>query len=191
MAAVPTWKAVSEDIEIFTPSEMTRLMVAADRRTVPFLAIGGFSGLRSAEIERLEWRDVDFKSGYIRVGAQQSKTASRRLVQISDNLRAWLVPLAKESGPVVELANIPNGIQRLIESIGSADDGRGANANPTKLRWKHNGLRHSYCSYRLAIVKSAAQVALEAGNSPKIIFELYRELVTEQDATRWFEVMPL
>jgi hypothetical protein len=38
------------------------------------------------------------------------------------------------------------------------------------------------CSYRLANVKSAAQVALEAGNSPQRIFEYYRERVTEKVA---------
>jgi hypothetical protein len=30
--------------------------------------------------------------------------------------------------------------------------------------------RHSFISYRLADVQAAAQVALEAGNSPQIIF---------------------
>lgn len=191
MSAVPTWKAVGEEIEIFTPTEMSRLMSGAEKKMLPFLAMGGFAGLRSAEIQRLDWRDVDFKSGYVRVAAQQSKTGSRRLVPISENLRAWLLPLAKECGPVVELANIPNGIQRLIESLASVDTGGPAAKAKAGIKWKHNGLRHSYCSYRLAIVKSAAQVALEAGNSPKIIFEHYRELVTEQDALQWFEVMPV
>ncbi|MGH7869476.1 MAG: hypothetical protein ACREP9_18050 [Candidatus Dormibacteraceae bacterium] len=37
-------------------------------------------------------------------------------------------------------------------------------------------------NYRPAEVKSAAQVALEAGNSPQMIFEHYRELVTERAA---------
>jgi hypothetical protein len=44
------------------------------------------------------------------------------------------------------------------------------------VEWKHNALRHSFCSYRLADVKSAAEVALVAGNSPQMIFQHYREL---------------
>jgi hypothetical protein len=51
---------------------------------------------------------------------------------------------------------------------------------------KDNGLRHSFCTYRLASVQSAAQVALEAGNSPKTLFKYYRELATEEDAAIWF-----
>ena len=48
--------------------------------------------------------------------------------------------------------------------------------------WPRNVLRHSYISYRIAVVKSAEQVALEAGNSPAIIFRHYRELATEEQA---------
>ena len=43
---------------------------------------------------------------------------------------------------------------------------------------------------RMADVKSAAQVALEAGNSPQMIFEHYRELVTEKEAKAWFAITP-
>jgi hypothetical protein len=39
-------------------------------------------------------------------------------------------------------------------------------------------------------VKSADQVALEAGNSPFIIFKNYRELTTEAEADKWFGIMP-
>jgi hypothetical protein len=56
--------------------------------------------------------------------------------------------------------------------------------------WPHNALRHSYISYRIAVVQSAAQVALEAGNSPAIIFKHYRELVTKEAAAQWFGIMP-
>jgi hypothetical protein len=33
-------------------------------------------------------------------------------------------------------------------------------------------------------------VALEAGNSPEVIFSHYRELVTPEAATAWFSVKP-
>ena len=43
---------------------------------------------------------------------------------------------------------------------------------------------------KIAIVQSADQVALEAGNSPSIIFKHYRELTTEEQAVKWFGIMP-
>jgi hypothetical protein len=51
-------------------------------------------------------------------------------------------------------------------------------------------LRDSFISYRIAIVQSADQVALEAGNSPSIIFKHYRELTTPKVAEKWFGIMP-
>ena len=56
--------------------------------------------------------------------------------------------------------------------------------------WKHNALRHSFISYRLAAIQNTAQVALEAGNSPQMIFRHYRELVRPADAEKWFAVTP-
>jgi len=51
-------------------------------------------------------------------------------------------------------------------------------------------MRHSFISYRLAILHDTARVALEAGNSPQVIFGHYRELVTPEAATAWFNVKP-
>ena len=56
--------------------------------------------------------------------------------------------------------------------------------------WKHNALRHSFISYRCAAVQNVAQVAMEAGNSPGMIFSHYRELVTADEAGTWFAIAP-
>ncbi|MCE0522508.1 MAG: hypothetical protein LV480_06320 [Methylacidiphilales bacterium] len=48
----------------------------------------------------------------------------------------------------------------------------------------------SFISYRLAILHDTARVALEAGNSPEVIFGHYRELVTPEAARAWFDVRP-
>jgi hypothetical protein len=56
--------------------------------------------------------------------------------------------------------------------------------------WKHNALRHSFISYRVAQIQNVAQVALEAGNSPRMVFSNYRELVRAADAEKWFGITP-
>jgi hypothetical protein len=118
---------------------------------------------------------VDLERRIIMLRADQAKTASRRIVPISDNMAAWLLPLSR-SGKVITNRKIPIVTTALSKKLGIA--------------WPHNGLRHSYISYRLAVAKDAAKVALEAGNSPDIIFKHYRELVTEQEANEWFSIMP-
>ena len=183
MDSVSTWKEKAEVVDIFTPDEMTKLLAVADRKLIPFLAIGAFAGLRSAEIERLDWSKVNLTTGYITVDADIAKTNSRRMVPIQPNLNKWLAPLAKPSGSVAERSRVARAIRKLGPRKSSKDEA-------PAMTWRHNGLRHSFCSYRLACVKNIAQVALEAGNSPAMIREHYMELVTEAEANRWFSIEP-
>lgn len=76
----------SDDVTIFTPEEMTTLLHHAPPELIPILAIGAFSGIRMAELNRLDWRAVDLERKFIEVRAGQAKTASRRIIPISDNL---------------------------------------------------------------------------------------------------------
>jgi hypothetical protein len=63
-------------------------------------------------------------------------------------------------------------------------------ARKAEMPWKHNALRHSFISYRLAETQNINSVALEAGNSPQIIFRHYRELATPAQARTWFAIEP-
>jgi hypothetical protein len=42
----------------------------------------------------------------------------------------------------------------------------------------------------VAQIQNVAQVALECGNSPQMIFRNYRELVKPSDAESWFAIAP-
>jgi integrase len=169
-------KGETGPIQIFTPAEMKKLLHAAGPDLVVFLAIGAFAGLRHQEIKRLQWPEVRLDKNVIDIKAENSKTASRRLVPISRNLKRWLKPYRKPEGHVVNFANMTNRFLKLSKTVG--------------VKWKRNVLRHSFISYRLAAVQDTAKVALEAGNSPKMIFEHYREVVFEDDAKRWFSLQP-
>ena len=173
-------KEPAKPIGIFTPEQMATLLKHAPADLVPFLAIGAFAGLRHAEILRLDWAEVDLADGHIEVKAAKAKTASRRLVPIPENLRQWLTPLHDGTGKVLWQSDAKLS-QQLIAL---------AKSKPVKVKWPHNGLRHSFISYRVAQVQNVAQVALEAGNSPKMIFSNYRELVKPAEAAKWFAISP-
>ena len=175
------------EVEIFSPSEMREMLMAARPEVVPWLAIAGFAGLRSAELARLDWSQVNLAERHIEIKASKAKTAARRLAPITDNLAAWLTPHAKSFGPVLNFDSWWNQIPKLAEEVNRL---RREREQPGSFVWKHNGLRHSFCSYRLAAIKNAAQVALEAGNSPQMIFSNYRQLVTEAEAAKWFSISP-
>jgi integrase len=171
---LPRFKHEDGAIEIYTPAELAKLLSHAKDELVPFLAIAAFAGLRSAEIQRLDWSDVALEDGFITVTAAKAKTGSRRLVPVSKNLQSWLTPYFRKFGKVVSFANIPKQLGWLAEDAG--------------MKWKKNALRHSFISYRLAEIQDTARVALEAGNSPQMIFKHYRELVRPAEAKRWFAI---
>ena len=173
-------KEKPQPIAIYTPAEMAKLLQHAEEDIIPFLAIGAFAGLRSAEILRLDWSEVDLAGDHIEVKASKAKTASRRLVPISPNLKQWLAPHRQEDGKVVTLSdvNLNLRLRTLVKS------------EAVNIKWPHNGLRHSFISYRVAKVQNVAQVALEAGNSPQVIFSHYRELVKPAEAEKWFSIVP-
>ena len=105
---------------------------------VPFLAIGAFAGLRTAEIQRLDWSKVNLSTGYITVDAGIAKTNSRRLVPISCNLAEWLRPYASSHGPVVPIENVANAIQRLVTAANARIVGSTKASVPPAVRWRHN-----------------------------------------------------
>ena len=48
-------KSDSGEIEIYSVEEMKAPLKHADKHALPMLCLGGFAGLRTAEIERLTW----------------------------------------------------------------------------------------------------------------------------------------
>ena len=172
------------DVEIFTPSEIARLLSATTPEFLPCVAIGAFAGLRSAEIERLEWSDIHLTEKFIVVGASKAKTAGRRIVPIHDNLAEWLRDYSEKVGKVW------SGTHDEFYEAQQATARATANEEKPAVKWKANGLRHSYASYRFAQIGDAGRVAGELGNSAGVVHKHYRELVKPSDAEKWFNVKP-
>ena len=107
-------------VVIFTPTEMATLLAAAKPALIPPVAITAFSGVRAAEVKRLEWKHVKLAKGYIEIPARLSKTGIRRHAPVTDNLRAWLTPHVKLQGPVCAFKNLSN----QYEKTGQEAEGR-------------------------------------------------------------------
>jgi integrase len=135
-------KIIAKEPGILTPSQLGRLLEAADETLRPAIAISAFAGLRPAEVDRLNWEAVNLEERFISVSAQTSKTASRRLVPIPDNLLAWLMRSPSRMGSVV-----PVNERKLFLAARKA-------AGITK--WPSDALRHSWVTYRFALTGNAA-----------------------------------
>jgi integrase len=186
-------KEVEGEVGTVTPNEANALLTGADEAILPALAIGLFTGLRAAELERLDWEEVRLDIGHVQVKASKAKSAKNRLVPMSDNLKAWLQPNAKGSGPVW-----PKGGRKLMEeahlAAGFGSPSAVAKAKEegkTLKEWPRNALRHSYATYHLAHHQNAAELALHMGHtSTALIFAHYRLPVTQKHAAIYWGIQP-
>jgi integrase len=162
---------------ILTVTQAARLLEIAMPDVLPHTAIGLFAGLRRAELQRLDWSEIDFESNLIEVKAEKSKTAQRRFATLQSNLREWLLPVRKHRGPITPEDFSKHFIQTR-KAAGIA-------------KWPDNALRHSFASYHLAHFKNAASTALELGHhDSRITFAHYRELVKPKDAAKYWQITP-
>ena len=165
--------------EILSVTQTRALLNSCAREILPAVAIAAFAGLRHAEISRLSWNDVDLARKFIEVKAKNSKTATRRLVTISTNLRAWLSLKESNADGFVYPARVYRA--RFKEACKAAGFDR----------WPHNALRHSFASYHLALHRDASRTALELGHTEsRTLFAHYRELVTREDAKDYWKIFP-
>jgi integrase len=170
-------KVIESAVGILTVDQTARLLESAASELVPYVAIGAFAGLRRAELERLDWREVDFESSLIEVTASKAKSTRRRFVRIQPNLARWLRPYAQPRGEVTPL--------KYRELLDTARESAGIE------EWPNNALRHSFASYNLARFNDAATLALELGHTnSNLVFQHYRQLVKPKDAKRYWEIIP-
>ncbi|MCB1093553.1 MAG: tyrosine-type recombinase/integrase, partial [Verrucomicrobiae bacterium] len=172
-------KVVAKPPGILSPKETAAILVHCPAEILPAVAIGFFAGLRRAEIERLDWSEIDLSRGFVTVSAENAKTARRRLVEITPNLRAWLEPHARSSGPVRPSEAIYR--EHFTEARKSAG----------VTNWPTNAMRHSFASYHLARGQDAAKTALQLGHSDTaVLFEHYRELARPDEGEAYFAISP-
>jgi integrase len=171
-------KEVATAVGILSVDETAELLKCSQPSLLPYVAIGAFAGLRRAELERLDWKEVDLRVGLIGVTASKAKSARRRFVKVRPNLAQWLRRLAKTRGNVT-----PSDYRELLDT---ARDAAGLET------WPNNALRHSFASYHLARFKDAAALALEQGHTnAKLIYQHYRQVVRPAQAARYSKIAPV
>ena len=149
---------------------------------LPWLVLGGFAGLRTAEIERLEWRDVLWDDSLIHIREEVAKRTTRkvgdaRYVPMPANLLAWLEPWRGSAGRICPNPRSDRETTRLGKLLPGG-------------KWGQNPLRHSWISYRAAETANLPQVADEAGNSTEVSRTAYRNPRMKREAVAWFGIFP-
>ena len=176
VAEVPKKRRIpGPEVRVLTAAQMRVMLAESDAAHLPFYLFGGFAGLRSSEIERLDWSDVDLVKRTVFVN-RAGKTG-KRYVTIPDNLAAWLAPLARQTGRVM------NG----METAAARAAGRVAAGLAA---WPDNALRHSYGTYHIAHHRNSALTAHEMGNSIKVVRTHYDSVARPAEGAEWWGIMP-
>lgn len=143
-----------------------------------YIALAAFAGLRHAELDRLAWNKIDLIDKTITLDGAIVKTARRRIVNISDNLAAWLAAYATKTNTteLVLKSNFQNRLDAWKKKNG--------------LQWKNNALRHSAASYYLALCGDEYKTAAQLGHSIQVLKTNYKGLVKEKDARAYWDILP-
>ena len=161
-------------VEILSPEQTEALLRAAAPDFVPYLALSAFSGLRREEICRLDWSEVKLDRGLIDLPFTKSKNRRRKLIEIAANLRSWLASFVQERGFVIPRVNVQRALQNTAKAAGIAP-------------WPQNALRHSFCSYAVAL-KGFEWTAAQADHSVAMLRRHYWEVVDRETAERYFAI---
>lgn len=174
-------RPTAEDKEpgILSLEQAASLLQHADRYgLLPYVAIGLFAGLRSAELARLDWSAINLTDNSIVVGAQIAKKRSRRVVEIAPNLQAWLAGVTARQGSLINAPAFRENLENLRQAAGIAE-------------WPHNALRHSFASYHLAAFGDALKTATLLGHKdPGVVHNHYKALVVKATALKFWELRP-
>jgi integrase len=165
--------------ETWTPDELHKMLAACPKPCLPWIVLAAWAGIRTEEIYRLDhplqWEDIDLDAGIITVRSESSKISRRRIIQITPALAAALRSIGPATGRIAPPGqSVPAKSQ--IATIGKPVGG-----------WRRNALRHSFLTYRSALV-GTGQAALEAGNSESVIRRHYLDATTPDVAAQWFDV---
>jgi len=170
----PVWK----EPEVYAVEHVSLLLQHCPQRSLAAVVLGFFCGLRRAELERIDWKHIKLTSNKVTVPASIEKKSRRKVIEIPNNATKWLQPLAIRSGALVESQQCyRSDLEKMHVS-----------ANVERV---NNGLRHSFCSYHVALHESADKTALLLGHkNASVLFDHYRNVVDKEEGHSYFNIMP-
>lgn len=179
---IDTPQLEEKEPEVFRVEQIECLLRHAARensRLLLLFALQAFGGLRKTEALRIDWNAFKWDDKTIRIGPEVAKRRSRRVAQINPTLEAWIKPLAKESGKVVDYI-FPDKVRRELMK------------NCNIAQWVRNGLRHSFGSYHYAKYGDATLTARLMGHSKgeEVFHNHYKALVSKPEAERYWSLRP-
>jgi hypothetical protein len=188
---LPNVRVDRAEPRILSVTETCSILNAVRKEWRAWAVLGAFAGMRPEEISPksqklrtkrgLQAEEIDFQFRCIRVPACVSKTNRARIIPFNAALEAglaWAGITATSTGPICRRYPGTAGELRRIGKLLFAGD------------WPDDALRHSYGSYRNAILRNLDQVAEEMGNSVAMLHAHYHNPQPEATGHQYFTASP-
>jgi hypothetical protein len=190
---IPPVKSEKCERRVLTPNEFFALARAIQPQFRGTIVLQGLCGFRPEEVspphrkgmskkfKRGIFREeFDWEYNVIRVPDPVAKTGYSRIVPILPGVSEWL-----------EWAGIrPNQTGTVCDNMVLAGETARLGIEVFKTGWPKDALRHSYGSYRNAIIRSLDQVAEEMGSSVAMLRKHYHNPRAREEGEAWFEMRP-
>jgi len=181
-------KSSPKEVEVVSPDDVSRMLGTAlrsDLGLLPYLVLGFFCGIRPiGELTLLQWSDVDLHAKSVTIRSTVSKTKRRRFPELSENAIAWLEAYRQHGGvcegPIVTCDENALSMRRRQNRVAAGIT-----------HWPNSAMRHSYCSYWLAMHKDINKLVLQSGHtSVDTMWRHYHRGTTEAEAKKFWGIMP-
>lgn len=152
---------------------------SGEREMLGAVAIGLFAGLRTEELDRMDWKDIDLEENNIHVPAEVAKTSEGRDIDIHETLRAWLLKVPNRRGKLAPAKSYDWRLNSKATAAGITE-------------WPKNALRHSFASYHFAANNNAPLTAAMLGHhsSTRTFEKRYKKRVKPSEAKRYWQLTP-
>ena len=178
--------AILNDKEFATLLDRARTQRRFD--ILSWLILGGLVGLRPYEALRLEWAGIQFQTREIRIEPPWTKTHRARISPLQPNALEWLKLI---------VAHTKDKTEKVMPAESTWNNRwrrwRQEEDTPLPLPWwvgKDDVLRHSFGTYRAAILRNSHNLAEEMGNSITIVRTYYDAVVSPSVAKLWWRMTP-
>ena len=144
------------------------------------ILLGGFAGVRSEEIRRMEWKDIDCEAGEIHIRPGIMKDSGGFFERIVDftaplNRRKKLL---KGKGKLIPVVTKTFHLHRAAVARAA-----GLGEGPA------NCLRHSFATYHLAVSQDPGKTAYQMGHSsPAMVRRVYAVPARRADGADWWAI---
>jgi integrase len=174
-----------KETEVFSPEQIQGMLdysLESDLGLVPYFVFCAFAGVRAdgeGEISKLEWSDISLTEKSVTLRPEITKKNRRRSVDLSENALAWIMEYrnrgGKTDGPVVAYKDEAlRNHRRKVQHAAGVD------------KWIQAGLRHTFCSYHLAMHENVDRLVIQSGHeNVETMWKSYYRVVTKASAGKF------